>query len=288
MNINLTLINELRSCFQPYDWGFHDVERFLLNYHQAGQFTERQTLAIEIIRNIMTQHGKSMLADSIVKLAEIELKIRELQPGRDHVVHAVLTFALGVLLNEKALNVIGFKSAKPFEWELAGLFHDISYPPEIASSILNDFDKNIFDIKESIEPDFSTTHVRFKILPTNLDKLVNGNSINLIQKQLNDWQLKIDARREYRRLINNRSGCIRMDQGILSSLVLLQAIDILYQKHNPQRENRPIRIGEIDFNEKYFQEDVVSACSAIFVHNLPLEAFKASKIDSSDAPFPFY
>ena len=183
-------------------------------------------------------------------------------------------------------NVI--RIAKPFEWELAGLFHDIGYHAEIASNVLNRFGESICEIKKDLCFQYPTKKVRFKIMPANLDKLTNDKScIDLIQQRLDEWQLRIDAKREYRRSTNNRSGNVRVDHGVISSLVLLQTIDLLYQNVNPHRQKREFPVGELDFNEEYFENDVVSACSAIFIHNLPKEAFKDSKIDCSIAPLPF-
>lgn len=68
-------------------------------------------------------------------------------------------------------------------------------------------------------------------------------------------------------------------------------------KFNPDREFKDIyprqpleRIGDkrhANFNQKYFAEDVVSACAAIYIHDLPAGSFSDSKIDRSQARLPW-
>lgn len=61
-------------------------------------------------------------------------------------------------------------------------------------------------------------------------------------------------------------------------------VDLKYQEHNPQRKRQSVTVGNSDWNQKYFENDIVSACSAIFLHNLP-NAFE--KINKNKAPLPY-
>ena len=90
---------------------------------------------------------------------------------------------------------------------------------------------------------------------------------------------------EYDKIID--SGDI--DHGIISSLAILYIIDLMYQKYNPKREDRDVYVPStnINVNQKYFEGDVVSACTAIYIHNLPKRSFVNSKINRSKAPVAF-
>ncbi len=107
----------------------------------------------------------------------------------------------------------------------------------------------------------------------------------MIQQQFEYWELNIDAVREYSRMQRSDKVC----HGMISSLALLNVIDTMYQHFNPERQYKTFYSpgSYIDWDQKYFEEDIVPACSAIFIHNLPLRCFKNSKIDPFKAPLPF-
>lgn len=284
MSINETLLEEISSYLYRYSLYEEDIEPFL---NHRGSFLQRQRKAIQIIENIMTKHKKQKLLRYVIELARVEHGIRELEPwARDHVVHALLSFVLGIYLNEKYLQTLSSILVDPFQWKLAGLFHDIGYPVQIAKdAILRPFAEKINEIRRKLG--FEARDVFFKVVPVGLANLTNDiNAIDLIQKRLSDWNLQIDAEEEYNRMI--KSGSVR--HGIISSLAVLYVIDLMYQKYNPKRENRDIHVregGNVNFNQKYFEGDVVSACSAIYIHDLRNECFADSKIDRSRAPVAF-
>ncbi|MEM3697096.1 MAG: hypothetical protein QXQ94_06305 [Candidatus Bathyarchaeia archaeon] len=282
-NINKTLLAEIKPHFGRYNCDFYEMEHFL---NHRGSFLERQAEAICIIEGIMTAHGKEKLIRHVSELARVEHGIHELEPWvRDHVVHALLSFILGIYINEKILRPHHIP-VDDFQWKLAGMFHDIGYPAEIANGILKPFIEKINDIKRTLLGRFKRPDVRFKVIPVGLESLQNNvNSFDLIQNRLNEWDLKIDARREYDLIVESGN----VDHGIISSLAILYVIDLMYQKHNPKREykDRFIPGTNISFNQKYFEEDVVSACTAIYIHNLPKRSFCNSKIDRIKAPVAF-
>lgn len=233
----------------------------------------------------MKTHDKEKLRESVVELARVEQRIRELEPWvRDHVVHALLSFILGIYLNQKFLGPVFEIHVDNFQWKLAGLFHDIGYPAQIAKDILVPFTGKINEIKREIE--VPSKDIIFSVVPVGLENLTNDlNSFDLIQNRLKEWKLKIDAREEYKHMIKSGNIC----HGMISSLTLLHVIDLLYQKYNPEREykNVPGTSHEIDWNQKSFDDDVISACAAIYIHNLPKECFADAKIDPSKAPVAF-
>lgn len=284
MSINLTLLKEIIPYLYDYNCDQDDIESFMT---YRGPFLERQHKAIEIIEGIMTAHGKKRLLRYVVELARVEHGIRELEPWvRDHVVHALLSFILGIYLNEKFLKPLDATAVDTFQWELAGLFHDVGYPAQIAkNAILKPFTGKINEIKKALG--FLTPDVYFKIVPVGLENLTNNvNSFDLIQERLDGWSLQIDAKKEYNKIID----CGEICHGIISSLAVLYVIDLMYQKYNPKREYRDIYVrrgGNINFNQRYFEKDVVSACAAIYIHNLPNRCFADAKIDRSEAPVAF-
>ena len=102
------------------------------------KFEKRQKKSLEIIKKILDVHGKKKIVSFLGRLASIEPKIQELQPWvRDHVVHAINTFLIGVYILEK-VNFPSFQSARfdySFMWKLCGPTHDLGYPIEIAHNV---------------------------------------------------------------------------------------------------------------------------------------------------------
>lgn len=232
----------------------------------------------------MAAHGKQELLSCLADLAIVETKIRELEPWvRDHVVHALLTFILGIYINEEFIEKTTGSSVNNFQWKLSGLLHDIGYPIEIAKSLMEPFGVTLNKLRRRFG---AVRAVTFPVIPFRLERLSNNkNSLHLIQQKFEDWELKIDAAREYSRMQRSDKVC----HGIISSLALLNVIDTMYQHFNPERQYKTFYSpgSNIDWNQKYFEEDIVPACSAIFIHNLPLRCFKISKIDPFKAPLPF-
>jgi hypothetical protein len=280
MGINAVLLSEIGPLLDNYGCSRAHFEDFLA---PPRDFLTCQTKAIHIIEKIMIAHGKKDLLHCVVELARIEHGIRELEPWvRDHVVHALLSFVLGVYINEHLLRPSG-NAVDLFQWKLAGLFHDIGYPAQVAKDILKPFTDRINCIKRDLG--VSAPDIAFKIVPVGLYNLTNDvDSLGLIQEWLTKWELSIDARAEYEAMLESGSIC----HGIISSLAVLYVIDLMYQRCNPSREYRDIfNPPGINWNQSYFVNDVVPACSAIFVHNLPERCFSAARIDRTRAPLAF-
>lgn len=200
MDINNTLLNETKNYLHKYAPLNNKIAHFLTH---GKPLLKRQREAINIIDEIMTKHGKNKLLPPISELARIENGIRELEPHyRDHIVHALLSFILGIYLNEKFL----CKPADIFQWKLAGLLHDFGYPIQIAKDILEPFTAKINEINR--KPNVSVSDVYFKIVPDGLENLTNDiNSFDLIQKCLDEWGLHINAKEEYYLMIKSVDIC---------------------------------------------------------------------------------
>lgn len=234
----------------------------------------------------MTAHQKRPLASTIAQVTRIENAVQSIQPHlRDHVVHAVLSFLLGMHLNENWLKPNGYNGVSNFQWKLAGLFHDIGYPLQVVNAIFKDVIEHINTIKNNIG---STGNLGSTVGVNNLESLENGvNALDLIQQQIKNWHLNIDSNLEYQNSMTSGRLC----HGMFSALILLNVIDSMYQIHNPNREYRDIIVTGLDansnWNQSYFDEDIVPACAAIFVHNLPDRCFAASKLTLTHAQLPY-
>lgn len=278
-NINKKLFAGINFYKYAIERNRSDIEHFL-NYdipdlsnrstcdlYYDSIFSDRCKEAINIIKNIMLKHEKEEITLTIQNLAEVESGIRGLKPyARDHVVHAMLTFFIGIYIND---NFFLENKVEPFEWKLASLFHDIGYPMEVCSKyILKPFAKEVNAVRSSF--DFSTQGIDFKVnIPDELAKLTNcKNSFTLIQECLDKWELGIDVNAEYDQMINK--GEIR--HGVISSLVLLNSIDLLYRKNN--------------YEDEKFKRIIVPACAAIYIHDRKSKYF-TKKINRSKAPIAF-
>lgn len=280
-----TITESLKSLewdeYWPYDLYAEDFD-ILLKSNKS--FDKRQEDAIIFISELMTAHGKKDLLNYISELARIEHGIRELEPWvRDHVVHATLTFILGIFIYERWLKYLTSSPISSFQWKLAGLFHDIGYPLEISNNLMETYPSKMNELLKKIGEEENL--VSASIIIEGFQDLSNGIcSFDLIQNQFDKWKLDIDVSHEYDKMIKDGNIC----HGIISSLSLLKVIDALYQKYNPNREYVDIKMesDNVNWNQKHFDEDVISACSAIYLHNLPTNRFK-KKIDPKIAPLPY-
>lgn len=282
MNINQTLLGTIGPNLIGYSCRTDDIKDFMMSH---TSFLERQAKAIQIIDRVMNVHGKKALLSHVVELARVEHGIRELEPWvRDHVVHALLTFILGIYINERFIRYTSNYPVDNFQWKLACLFHDIGYPIQLARDIIKPFVEKINEIKTRIG--VPASDLSFRIVPSGIENLQRGiNSFDLIQQRINDWNLCIDVKKEYNQMIDSGIIC----HGIISALAILYVTDLMYQKHNPVRNHIDIYSDKphVNWNQIYFENDVISACTAIYIHNLPDRCFCNSKIDRLKAPLAF-
>jgi len=224
----------------------------------------------------MEPHGKRHLFEHVSQLYRVEDGMHSMIPyHRDHVLHTLLCFLLGIYINEKFIPVFKKKIVDPFQWEIAALFHDIGYPIEMAyREIIGPYFVALKEYAISRQP-----------LPSGICELSKGqNSLELIQNQLDKWNLTINVKAQYQDMLRPRS----MNHGIVSAITILKKIDALYQEKNPSGEHDQILSEDgVDWNQKYFEEDILPACSAMFVHGLDKSCFEKSKIKLSKAPLVF-
>jgi hypothetical protein len=284
MNVNEALLERTFSDNLPpvdyladYNLSRADIEEFLF---AARSFEDRQAKAIEIIEAVFSYHGKEELLRYLTELARIESGIKEIQPWlRDHVVHALLSFVLGIYINERLLK----GAVNRFVWKLAGLLHDVAYPIEVAHNVLASLPSTMSEIARRLEVPAPTLVATTKI--DGLETLENGaSSLDLIQDRITSWGLNVDVLGTYREM---QAG--RPCHGMYSALAVLRVLDLMYQKYNPKREHKriPAVMPYLDWNQRYFEQEVVCACTAIFLHNLPPARFNGVKISRQRAPVAF-
>jgi hypothetical protein len=226
MGINSAIYNGIKDYSNSYGFSSGDLNGFLTSKRA------RPTNAINIIKEIMGGHGKGNLLICLAEMARVERGVRGLEPWmRDHVVHALLSYITGIFVNERILKP-GGHGVMPFQWQLAGLFHDVGYPTEVAKGIMQQFTRQINKIRHNLA--VTRADLSFRFIPEGLDQLMgNLNSLDLIQESLNGWGLAINAKDEYQNMIRSDRIC----HGMISSLSVLYVIDMMYQKNNPQRNN---------------------------------------------------
>jgi len=161
----------------------------------------------------------------------------------------------------------------------------MGYPIEIAQNLMAEYNNKINEIglklgfTQNVDP-------LFKVSYEDLPILTHGNnSLELIQNQLSNWRLHINVEQEYTTRLKNGKVC----HGIVSSLLLLKTLDMMYEANNPQRGYKDTyhNRSNINWNQKNFETHIVQACSAIFIHNLPVEAFNGVRINPINAPLAF-
>ncbi len=248
-------------------------------------YERRLTQSIDIITRILDVHGKTDIVRFLGGLASIEPRIQDLQPWvRDHVVHAIYTFLVGAYIIEK-INMpqnVGRRYDYLFMWKLCGPVHDLGYPIEISWNIMNPFLDEVNAIVEELQ--VASPRVLPPAFPE-LAMLCNGRDANqLIQNRLTEWALGIDIE-DYYNWLRRRN---KIDHGVIGALAELKVIDAIYQNRNPTRAEAEIVINGLDYNEQYFKMDIVSAASALFIHNIDLNYHGFSnKIDFQIAPMAF-
>jgi hypothetical protein len=279
MSINETLLNIDNYTMFTYGCWENEFDIFL---RTQSDFDSRQQQAISKIEELMTAHKKQDLLHHIAELARIEHGIKEVEPWvRDHVVHALLSFILGMYVNEYFLRTEN-NNITAFQWKIAGLFHDVGYPIQIAKDIMKPYSDTFNRIKRELKVD--RPDIYFQIVPVGLEELSNDeNSLDLIQNCFNTWNISIDARKEYKEMIVSGKIC----HGIISALSVLYIIDLMYEKYNQKRKFEDVIIERTNWNQSFFIEDIVPACAAIFLHNLPSNKFEQNKIDREKAPLAF-
>ena len=77
-----------------------------------------------LIDEFMKRNSKGKLDLHISELYKIESATMNLTEKRDHTIHSLNTYLLGLYINDKYLG----NEVNELQWKLAALFHDIGYP----------------------------------------------------------------------------------------------------------------------------------------------------------------
>jgi hypothetical protein len=284
MNINESIYRNLRDV--DYDIFFLPgpvVHSFLMGSLHPDR---KRAVAYEIVEHVMAPHSKGAFDTFLWELARIEEGIAALQPHhRDHVVHSVYCFLLGIWLGRWSM-----ENGRHYSWKLASLFHDIAYPIEIACGVLSNFTTNVETTRNRLHLEDNRHRVVFQVCPSELIMLSgNISSFTLIQNRINEWGLSIDVEHEFNEGVQKGVLC----HGMLGALILLKVLDDLYDHHNPGHEHRHIitrtTVGnDSSWHQSFFDNEIVDAVVAIFLHNLDLGLFSSKKISRVNAPIAYF
>lgn len=261
MNITLTL----KEFFEDeYPSELRDCKNKILNFIDSNT-SNKYDLSLKLIKNLVEPPSKQDLVKQIVELYKVESATMVLTGKRDHAIHALNTFLLGVFINNKYLD----NKVNMFQWKMTALFHDIAYPLEISQEIIERYFKELRKIKDNLHiENFNPT---LKLIPKNFEKLTNNkNSFDYIQKRIYEWGLDVNIQKRYTGMISSNRVC----HGMISALTVLYLVDLMYQKNNPERDDK----SHEGWEQRNFEKDIVSSCSAIYLHNLrPTDFFKGCK-----------
>lgn len=277
-----------RSQQLPVGSCLDKLEGFL----SESDMVKKAKIAIESIKLLINPHGKPDLPDTLQRLYYIESMLRNPDNGngnkafyevqrksRDHVIHALNTYLLGLMLIEK-LNLPtppGFD----FQWKLTSLFHDIGYPLEIAKKIIDQ--STIIPLNELVAPELRGTEYCVKFNLTRFTTLTTREkSLELMQRNFTSlWELDANAKTLYRS--STRQGKIK--HGVISSLLLMAHLDLCYKQNNPENIYEDYIDGQrVSWARKTFHEHIVPSCAAIMLHDAHKANFNRRKIKREVAP----
>lgn len=279
--INRIIFDDISSCLGSYGLDQDartEIEKFLRT--SPEDYPKRQQHAKESIKSILHSHGKAQLSEEMVLLGKIEEQLTPIQDKlRDHVIHALLTFLLGVYLIEKLqLN----EKITPFEWKLTSLLHDIAYPYEIAFYLTKKIEEHINGMANQYRINVPMLKSSNTII--NLEKLTRSpSSKGLLTARFKKWGFSFSAGSLYGKMKSEHN----VDHGIVSSMLVLKVMDILYNHYNPDRIRESKLEDRNDWNYENFENQIVNSCASIFIHNLPTELFIYEKIDKMMHTLPF-
>ncbi len=230
----------------------------------TDEYARRQRLALRIVDDALALYNKRAFVQELSHLAEVERHLRAVNTRqRDHVIHAVSTLLVGIYLNEE----LGL-GVNHFRLTLATLLHDIAYPVEIGLRLIQGFEEHHRNLRR--ETHVPSPHVSFAVDVSGIGDLCYGeSSLDLIGDRLTRWRLRLDPREVCAVLTDQR----RVDHGVLGALMLMKLVDMLYTKHNPDRNT-----GTADWDYRYFKEDIVDICASVFLHNLKGNMLNGNKL----------
>ncbi len=276
IGINSTIFDHFRSHRKNYPENLTDslVEEFISFDAGFKRYEDRQCLALQLIGEILGPHQKKMMTNHLAVLSELELKFNPYDySARDHVIHAVLTYFLGVYLADLLAVTVD-----DFQWKLAALLHDIGYPLEKLPRHCGLLEKEINAFGEDLQ-EFQKVSFNRKI--EGLERLFDSvSSFTLITSKLAKFGFKLRSKEVFDSFASKD-----MDHGVVSGLILLKCIDTLYHKNNPSK------LIYMDRDDKFwsydnFTIDILDSATSIFLHNLKPEVLP-SKFNLALCPLAF-
>ena len=168
-------------------------------------------------------------------------------------------------------------------WKLCGPTHDLGYPVEISHNLKKPYVDKMNKILDAL--DSPSPRLKPEIYDSELDKLSdNWDAKEIIQNRLTEWALGLNIE-DYFDWLKNKN---RTDHGVISAMSQLKVIEAMYYKENPERKNEDINKNNLNYNQKNFDLDIVSASSSIFIHNIDLSYYGFSnKISFELSPLAF-
>jgi hypothetical protein len=176
----------------------------IIDFLKTTAFEKKVDSAIAVIKNIIEQNKKHQLPNTLLKVFDVEKSIFSLLPGsRDHVVHSLNTYLLGLWLQSKLkLNIDDF----PFQWMLTALFHDIGYPIDLANKIIGETILTPIDslrvelgVRKGKKYNTQINYLSLSRLSPSLNKVGQRKTcaFNFIQECFDEWGLEIQAKDYY-------------------------------------------------------------------------------------------
>jgi hypothetical protein len=265
MSIWNPIVEAIKPCHAKYDIDPRFLQRLTVAEHCDG-YDGKYAIAAETIGDIVQRHRKKeLLQDYISALADAEQRMRlHCQFQREHVLHTLNTYLLGIYINERFLGSLpNVMRVNHLEWKVAALFHDIGYLAQTENHGIDEF-MMVFNSAQSFFEPMEHEH-------RSLDELLvltnHDNSLALIQQQLGKWRFQIRASAIFDEVKN---GNRQARHGVVSSLSALHMIDHLYAVR--------------EWNRLQFLHTVVPACAAIYVHSLKTPFFAEERIIPANYP----
>jgi hypothetical protein len=275
VGINQKLYQGILDNYGQYSLNTKDlsvIKQFLAT--PINKTDRRITLAKKICNLILKRHAKDELVKiGVASLADIEGRVAAIQARiRDHVIHSVFTFLLGVYLIDKLMLTVS-----PFEWKLSALLHDIGYPFEMAIHLPGKIRDKLKRYSRKLK--IYSPELKWSWKFENLEKLTGEpSSVELIDDRLEQLQLGCRSTTLYNDMMVNGD----MDHGIVSALLLLKITDMIYRAHNQNFQRVMEPIDGVDYSYKHFDKHIINAATAILLHNIDRTVFNSDSLDFSN------
>lgn len=266
--INSTLLQSIKDNVHDYGVNTRLAEIFL--NADTSDRDNMLRISIDVVDSLITAHSKTSLRSMFENLCNFEetQRYNSNEYGRDHIIHSVTCFFLGIYINEKFIKNHD-TCIDPFEWKLASLFHDIAYPLETNKNKTDYFAKILSYLSSQHHIPIDSLDEISILTPCGSEK----NSLKLIDakvKSLLGYKIRshgqrsaINAKFKYECALMNNGYC----HGIFSSLTVLYIASKLYNKYNPENKYDDIEKFNANWNYNYFEKYILNACAAIFLHN---------------------